>query len=101
MVMLTKRPHCSFSVMQIGAKTKLPCECIDEYAMEASPLLSAFQTIPSLQLGFIVTNYFGMEDTTPQLKMTGNFENRNASVLCEVRNNQSLNRMCTALQISR
>lgn len=78
----------------------MACEYIDEYGMEAPPLLSAFKTILSLQLGFIVANYFGMEDTTPQLKMTGNFENRNASVLCEVCNNQSLNRTRTALQIS-
>lgn len=43
-----------------------------------SPFLSAFKTMHSLQLSFIVTNYFEIEDTTPQLKLTGNFESRNA-----------------------
>lgn len=70
-----------FAVVQIKTKLNkliIACEHIDEYGTEAFPLLSAFKTILALQLSFIVTNYFGMEDTTPQLKLTGNFESRNA-----------------------
>ena len=51
---------------------------VDEYGTEAFLLMSAFKTMYSLQLRFIVTNYFGMEDTMPQLTLTGNFESRKA-----------------------
>ncbi len=51
-------------------------EYIDKYSTEAFLLLSAFKTMHSLQLSFIVTNYCGLEDATPQLKLTGNFESR-------------------------
>lgn len=34
----------------------------------------------SLQLRFIVTNYFRIENTTPQLKLTGNFESRDLNI---------------------
>lgn len=62
----------------MSQQNKAIIEYIDEYGTEAFPLFSAFKTMHSLQMSFIVTNYFGEEDAAPQLKLTGNFESRNA-----------------------
>ena len=57
-------------------KNKAIIAYIDEYGTKA---FSAFKTMLSLcSVSFIVTNYFGMEDTRLQLKLTGNFESRKA-----------------------
>lgn len=47
-------------------------DSVDKYSSEALPIISAFRKKICLR-SFIVTNYSGMEDSAPQLRLTGNF----------------------------